>query len=293
VLAKGDAARGEQVFRRAESSCYLCHAIDGAGGWLAPDISSIGASSPVDYLINSVLDPNKDIKDGFDGYTVVTKSGDVYSGIKVSQDNTRLVLRDNAHLEIPIPLTDIKQQKSIGSLMPNGLADNLTHAEFLDLIKFLSQLGKPGPYASSPSQYIRRWRVIDPLPAGLATAQMPSNQAIASLDGKDWPPAYSLVSGILPGNAIRPQGTGMGYVRGEINVTAPGKIRLVPNSSDGLTLWVDDKPIPVEAEILLNLPAGIHALTFGADAAVQRTGLRIEVTDAPGSSAHAQPVGGK
>jgi hypothetical protein len=85
----------------------------------------------------------------------------------------------------------------------------------------------------------------------------------------------------------------MGYVRGEINVTAPGKIRLVPNSSDGLTLWVDDKPIPVEAEILLNLPAGIHALTFGADAAVQRTGLRIEVTDAPGSSAHAQPVGGK
>lgn len=292
VLAKGDAARGEQVFRRTEASCYLCHAIDGAGGWLAPDLSSIGASSPVDYLINSVLDPNKDIKDGFDGYTVVTKSGDVYSGIKVSQDNNRLVLRDNAHLEIPIPQSDIKQQKSIGSLMPNGLADNLTHGEFLDLVKFLSQLGKPGPYASSPTQYIRRWRVIDPLPADLASGQTPSDQAIASLDGKDWPPAYSLVSGVLPGNAIG-HGSGTTFVRAEINVTAAGKIRLIPNDSNGLSLWVDDKPVPVSAEIMLGLSGGIHTLTFEVAPSLQSEGLRIEVADAPGSPAHAQPVGGK
>ena len=292
VMAKGDAARGEQVFRRADASCYLCHAIDGAGGWLAPDLSSIGASSPVDYLINSVLDPNKDIKDGFDGYTVVTKSGETYSGIKVSQDNAHLVLRDNAHQEIPIPLGDIKSQKSTGSLMPNGLADTMTHAEFLDLVKFLSQLGKPGPYASSPVQYIRRWRVIDPLPSSLVVSS-PSEQAIAALNGKDWPPAYSMVSGILPGNAVRPNGTGLGYVRGEINVTAPGNIRLIPNDSTGLTLWVDDNATPMRAQITLDLPAGVHVLTFGLGASAQRNGLRIEVGDVSGSPAHAQPVGGK
>ena len=289
VLAKGDAARGEQVFRRAESSCYLCHAIDGAGGWLAPDLSSIGASSPVDYLINSVLDPNKDIKDGFDGYSVVTKSGDAYSGIKVGQDNAHITLRDNAHYEIPIPLSEIKEQKSIGSLMPNGLSDTMTHEEFLDLIKFLSQLGKPGPYASSPAQYIRRWRVPPPELA----SQSPSEQTVASLDGGDWPPAYSLVSGFLPGDAIRPHGTGIGYVRGQINVTAAGKIGLAPNDSKGLTLWVDGKPVQVGPEITIDQPAGVHTLTFGVDPTLQREGLRIEVLDLPGSSAHAQPVGGK
>jgi putative heme-binding domain-containing protein len=283
VLAKGDAARGEQVFRRSESSCYLCHAIDGAGGWLAPDLSSIGASSPVDYLINSVLDPNKDIKDGFDGYSVVTKSGEVYSGIKVNQDNNRIVLRDNAHYEIPIPLADIKEQKSIGSLMPNGLSDTMTHQELLDLIKFLSQLGKPGPYASSPAQYIRRWRVVGPIP-------YKSSPPLAENEGA---PAYSLVSGFLPGDALRPSGTGTLYVCGQINVTAAGKIGLVPNDSRGLKLWVDDKPEPVGAQITLDLPAGVHTLMFEVDPSPQTEGLRIEVTDVPGSSAHAQPVGGK
>jgi putative heme-binding domain-containing protein len=293
VATKGNAANGERVFRRAEASCYLCHAIDGAGGWLAPDLSSIGASSPIDYLINAVLDPNKDIKDGYDGLTVVTKSGDVFSGIKVSQDNARLVLRDNAHQELPIPLSDIKAQKSIGSLMPNGLTDTLTHQEFIDLVRFLSELGKPGPYASTPAQYIRRWRVIDPLPPDLASAQ-PSQAAIASLDGKNWAPAYSLVSGILPADSIAATGQPVGYVRGEVNVTAAGKFRLVLNDDKAVSLWVDDKPQSLSDDTMLELPLGVHSLTFRVDFSQRgNQGLRVEIADAPGSTGHAQPVGGK
>ena len=72
-----------------------------------------------------------------------------------------LVLRDNAHEEIPIPLSSIKVQKEVGSLMPTGLADTLTHGEFLDLIRFLAELGKPGPYGPSTAQYVRRWRSAD------------------------------------------------------------------------------------------------------------------------------------
>lgn len=296
VMAKGDAARGERVFRRTDASCYLCHSIDGAGGWLAPDLSSIGASSPTDYLINSVLDPNKDIKDGYDGLTVVTKSGDVYSGIKVGQDATHLILKDNAHREIPIPLADIKAQKSIGSLMPNGLADTLTHEEFLDLIRFLSELGKPGPYASTPTQYIRRWRVVDPVPGGLASSdEGPSSAAaIASLNGKDFPPAYSLVSGVLPLDALAPTSASTGVVRAEINVTAPGAIRLILNDPQGVRLWADDKPVSVSGqEAGLDLLRGVHILTFQVNFKDRRDGLRVEVTNAPGSSAQAQPVGGK
>jgi len=213
VLAKGDAARGERVFRRADTNCYQCHAIAGAGGWLAPDLTGIGASAQLDYLVNSVLDPGKDIKDGFDGYAVVTKSGDVYSGIKVLQDSAHLVLRDNAHQEIAIPLSDVKAQKSIGSLMPTGLADPLTHGEFLDLIKFLSELGKPGAYGPSTAQLVRRWQVSD---AGADGAAPSAGQA--------WTPAYSLVSGALPGDAISPKGKPTAFARGEIDVTAAGKV---------------------------------------------------------------------
>src|SRR5439155_20920118 len=50
----GDPARGEKVYRRKELGCVLCHAIAGAGGRVGPDLASIGASAPVDYLVESV-----------------------------------------------------------------------------------------------------------------------------------------------------------------------------------------------------------------------------------------------
>ena len=277
VLAKGDAARGELVFRRAETNCYQCHSIAGAGGWLAPDLSSIGATAQLDYLINSVLDPNKDIKDGYDGYLVVTKSGDAYSGIKVLQDSSHLVLRDNDRQALAIPLSEVKAQRSIGSLMPVGLTDAITHQEFLDLIKFLSELGKPGPYGPTAVQYIRRWQLSD---------ERSKNAT--------WTSAYSLVSGTLPTDALVAKGNSTVYARGQIDVTAPGRIRLALNDSRGVKLWVDDKPLEAAAEIVTDLPRGVHDLTFAIDLGQRSdTGLRVEVADAPGSTAHAQPVGGR
>ena len=244
VHSKGDAARGELVFRHSDMSCYQCHAIAGAGGWLAPDLSSIGATAQLDYLINSVLDPNKDIKDGYDGITVLTKSGDVYSGIKVQQDSQNLVLRDNEHQAITIPLADVKAQKSVGSLMPSGLASPLTHQEFLDLIEFLSQLGKPGPYGPSTAQFIRRWQLSDSMSPGA-----------------NWASAYSLLSGDLPADSI----VKSHFARGGINVTAPGKLRLLVNDTRGLDLWVDAKPVSIGTELGLELARGVHALTFRID----------------------------
>jgi len=280
VVAKGDAANGERVFRRADTNCYQCHSIAGAGGWLAPDLSSIGAAAQMDYLINAVLDPGKDIKDGFDGYLVVTKSGEAFSGIKVSQDSARLVLRDNAHQEIPIPLADVKSQKSVGSLMPTGLADPLTHQEFLDLVRFLSELGKPGAYGPRTTQFIRKWQVAD---AGTALST-----------GANWPAVYAMVSGVLPVEAIVGKGKTAGYARGEIEVTSAGKIRYVVNNIKGAELWVDGKPVVVSGQIVLDLARGVHELLFRIDSAERLgEGLSVEITDVPGSAGHAQGGGGR
>ena len=57
VAAKGDPARGELIFRRTDLNCMTCHALSKAGGDVGPDLSSIGQSSPPDYIINSILDP--------------------------------------------------------------------------------------------------------------------------------------------------------------------------------------------------------------------------------------------
>ena len=45
VVAKGDAARGELIFRRAELSCTRCHGLNRGGGQIGPDLSAVGGSS--------------------------------------------------------------------------------------------------------------------------------------------------------------------------------------------------------------------------------------------------------
>ncbi|MBL8799479.1 MAG: HEAT repeat domain-containing protein, partial [Planctomycetia bacterium] len=81
VQAKGDAARGELVFHRADLGCLTCHAIHKAGGNVGPDLGPIGSSSPVDYVLTSILDPNQAIKEEYLTRTIITSKGQIVTGI--------------------------------------------------------------------------------------------------------------------------------------------------------------------------------------------------------------------
>ena len=80
VGTEGDAAKGETIFRRKDIGCVSCHAIGGVGGKVGPDLTSIGASAQVDYLIESVFYPNRKIKEGYHSVLVETKDGDELLG---------------------------------------------------------------------------------------------------------------------------------------------------------------------------------------------------------------------
>src|SRR5207244_2688411 len=103
-------ARGETVFRRRELNCLKCHAIGGAGGLVGPDLISIGASAPVDYLIESLLLPNKAVKENYQTLVVTTTDGRLISGVKVRQSDTELILRDAEDREVGIPLKLIEEK---------------------------------------------------------------------------------------------------------------------------------------------------------------------------------------
>ena len=119
-----------------------------------------------------------------------------------------------------IPADQIKSRKDGGSLMPAGLADPLTHQEFVDLVRFLSELGKPGPYAVTDAPVVRRWRVLDPVPESAAAdqAKFPAGDSLG------WYPAYSLVSGALPADALpTAAGKPVAFAQAQIEVAAAGK----------------------------------------------------------------------
>jgi putative heme-binding domain-containing protein len=295
---KGNPERGEAVFRREGAQCLKCHAIAGAGGRVGPGLESIGASAPVDYLLDSLVEPTKAVKEGYHATVVATADGRVLTGLKVRQTDSELVLRDSEDREISIPIDAIEEQKPAGSLMPAGLTDPMTRSEIIDLVRFLSELGKLGPYAVSPqSRFVRRWQVLEP-PATIAKgAGVDPLDALATDPKLAWSPAYSRVAGDLPAEALatiplRINAAQVGLARAELEVTTPGKVRLSLSPSP-IACWLDGRRVGSSSKLDLDLIAGLHSLTFALPADPESPGFRAELQDVVGSPARAQAVVGK
>jgi putative heme-binding domain-containing protein len=298
VRAHGDAARGELVFRRKELTCFKCHAISGAGGQVGPDLLSVGASAPIDYIIESILLPNKAVKENYHSWIVSTTDGRFFTGIKARETNTELVLRDAEDKEISIPLNKIDDREVAPSLMPEGLADGLTQGEFLDLIRFLSELGKGNQPVQARARMVRRWQVLEPNAAAYRLITRNMFGAVTSPEpGLIWNSVYARVGGDVPvtelprfklNNGARQ----ISFLRCEIEATTPGSILLKPDVVPA-NLWHDLAPIAAQGAIQLNLHAGKNIFTFAFDAAQWKDSLRLDIADVTGSPAKFQIVGGK
>jgi putative heme-binding domain-containing protein len=295
VQTQGDPARGEAVFRRPALSCLQCHAIAGAGGHVGPDLATVGASGPVDYLLESVLLPSKVVKDGYTTAHVVTKDGRVLSGVIVRESPRELVLRDPTHDEIVIPAADIEERTTGGSLMPSGLDESLTDAELADLVRFLSELGRPGPYGPSHVPVARRWEHLGPVPESLPTLD---DAALGKALHKDarlpWAPAYALASGDLPLDEVGDKAHGVAVVRCRLDVAAAGKVQLVLPDAAGVTLWVDGAAVPAGRRVPLDLTRGVHTVALRIDLGRRKgSRLRCELAVPAVSSARAAFVAGR
>jgi putative heme-binding domain-containing protein len=142
ISTSGDAARGEALYRREKLQCVKCHRIRREGGRVGPDLTAIGASSPLDYLIDSLLHPEKNVKEGYNTLVVLTADGRVVTGIPVSETDEELVLRTAEDKTVSIRTADIDEASPGATLMPQGLVDGLTRQELADLVRYLSGLGR-------------------------------------------------------------------------------------------------------------------------------------------------------
>ena len=275
VAAKGDPARGEDVFRRTDLNCMSCHSISKAGGDVGPDLNAVGSISPPDYIINSILNPDQAIKEQYNTLVVLTVEGQVFQGIVTDKDEQRVVLKDATGATRVVPAASIEDQKAGGSLMPKGLANLMTRAEFLDLVRFLSELGKPGPYAIRPVPAIQRWKVLkevsDDLAKSVPEGGMLRDQVLLAPPEK-WEVAYAKVDGSLPLDALKSKNRGnVLYLQGAIDVSAPGAVKIEADSASGARLWLDETAAPPEsASLTLPVATGRHSITIRVDMRARR-----------------------
>ncbi len=303
VSKKGSAARGEIVYRRKDQACLKCHAIAGAGGLVGPDMSSIGASAPLDYLVESLLLPSAKIKEGYHSVIITTDKGQIITGVKVRETGKELILRNAEDKEIAIPKKEIEDTKNGGSLMPEGLTDELTRGELIDLVRFLSELGKVGPYQIGKERLVRRWQVLE---SGKETHGNLIRNGLAAgasdAPWQTWSSAYTTVAGLLPlddvpttrvRRELEQLTQTLGLARCQLEVTTPGKVKLLFNTADGLSLWLDGAPLEANREIVVDLKSGKLTLTIGVEREKRRDSVRVEVGDVAGSAAQVRVVGGK
>ena len=303
VQQSGNAAHGEEVFRREAISCLKCHAVGGAGGRVGPDIVSLGGSAQVDYLVESLFDPNAKVKENYHTLVVVDQAGKIYSGVKTGQTDTDLILRDAEDREIRIPLDSIDEQAVGVSLMPAGLGDRLTQQELTDLVRFLSEVGRTPQFKISPRQLARRWEVMQPTKQAQDRLRRTRDATAASDDATYiWKPIYSRVNGQLPiaelpilsiRNKSAPGERHKAFVRAEFEVSTPQpaesehaqQIVLTVNKVVGLDGWLDGETVELSPEMHLAVTPGRHRLTLAIDTDERDSDLQLELLSEPNSSA--------
>ena len=146
AMERGDFERGKKVFYESAAACFACHNPPaGTAAALGPNLADLKTVLTPQELVDSVLRPSKRIDKGFAQVSVVTVDGKILTGIRVSENDDELVLRNLAQTEpIKIPSDDIDDVlQSRTSIMPAGLAKQLkTRQDFDDLMKYVIEVRK-------------------------------------------------------------------------------------------------------------------------------------------------------
>lgn len=155
LLDKGDSARGEVLFKhRGGAGCVKCHSLDEKKNRFGPDLRGIGQRAAARHLVQSMLDPDAVITEGFSLHIVVTEDGKVYSGVLLDESGLSLTLGLATGERETIPKSAIESRTtSRQSAMPS-IAGLLTPQQVADLTAFLAAVA-PQPAPEGPA--VRRF----------------------------------------------------------------------------------------------------------------------------------------
>jgi putative heme-binding domain-containing protein len=130
---------GKKMF--AVAACFGCHRFDGEGGATGPDLTvAAGRFSPRD-LLESILDPSKEISDQYAAVEIETTDGKKLSGRIINLSGDGITLLTNMldpSSTVTVNRGNIESQKlSKLSMMPTGLLDTLKEDDVLDLLAYV------------------------------------------------------------------------------------------------------------------------------------------------------------
>jgi putative heme-binding domain-containing protein len=130
----GDAKNGAALFAR---HCLTCHQMQGKGQRVGPELSGI-ASRPKLALLEDILNPGKEVSPDFVNFVVVTRQGQIFTGLLAADTPALVRLRGQQGAEETILRKDIEElHPNRQSLMPEGFEQALTPQDLSHVLEFL------------------------------------------------------------------------------------------------------------------------------------------------------------
>ncbi|MBM3964558.1 MAG: c-type cytochrome, partial [Planctomycetes bacterium] len=133
---KGDARAGSAAYSRACASCHR-RGERSEGADIGPNLASVVGHSQEKLLRNIVI-PSADVQPGYYAYSCLLESGEVVSGVLVSETATSVAIKQTNGEIRGIPRSEIDVLRNTNrSLMPDGLEASIDHQQMADLIAYL------------------------------------------------------------------------------------------------------------------------------------------------------------
>ena len=166
--------------------------------------------------------------------------------------------------------------------MPSNLLDRVSRQDQLDLIRFLSQLGRPGEFDASRQTVARQVEIFP----GTHRFEQAGNAGVISGETKQgWKQLRTRVSGKIDRAMIEEltkQHFNISlvnvYVRTEFQVASDSTVTFDLENREGAKLWIDGKPAG-KAGDAIKVGSGRHTLLLQIDARDLPQWLRIGSND--------------
>jgi putative heme-binding domain-containing protein len=133
----GDVARGRQLFETA-AGCATCHRPAASGESLGPDLGDVGRRRDRAYILDSILEPSKDVDPKYAAYALESTDGIAAEGRLLARDEREVVLIDARGERAVVPAHKVKSlTRQPRSAMPDLLLAALTAQQAADLVAYL------------------------------------------------------------------------------------------------------------------------------------------------------------
>jgi len=163
--ATGDPRHGEALFSGA-ARCSTCHIVNGSGGRLGPELTTVGSARSRAYLVESIRDPGRqltqirgfgDLAIKYDTVTAVTADGRTIVGVPMNEDTFTVQMMDTSERVHSFEKRTLKSfRHEDRSLMPAYDARRIGEKDLDDLVAYLQSLRSTSPASKKGSDHENR-----------------------------------------------------------------------------------------------------------------------------------------